>query len=119
MARSARYPRTGGRKKGTPNRRSLDLAEQLRFIGLDVPAEIDKVLPELNAVERSNTLLEQMAFLFPKRKAVEHSGEILNTSGKVDTTEATPEKYNARNKKMMKITRLLLQTDPDCAMNAI
>jgi len=97
--------KSGGRKKGTPNKRTLELTERLEALGCD-PIEAmaliamnrldcglcggtgqapdkegqpcavchgkgtERILPEL----RARMYAELAQYLYPKRKAVEHSG---------------------------------------------
>lgn len=42
MSRSAGGPKTGGRKKGTPNKRTLDLQVAIQVAGIDVVGELAK-----------------------------------------------------------------------------
>lgn len=66
-------PKTGGRKKGTPNKATLAIAEQLSALGCD-PIEIlaricmDEKSP-LDA--RIRCAIELSSFLHPKRKPLE------------------------------------------------
>ena len=76
MARAQGTTKTGGRRKGTPNRKTGQLADQLASLGIDVPSEIAKALPNLDVTTRTGVLMELMTFLFPKRKAIEHSGVV-------------------------------------------
>lgn len=71
MPRLAGTPKTGGRKRGTPNRRTLNLAHQFEEIGFDVPARLLELLPELPAKDQANILIDLMGYLYPKRKAIE------------------------------------------------
>jgi hypothetical protein len=97
-------PKVGGRTKGTPNKSALPLQEKAKELGCD-PFEIlcrfalgdwqglgyDKgityqstnkgdliekhiIPPEL----RSKAAAEAAQYLYPKRKAIEHSGEVTN-----------------------------------------
>jgi hypothetical protein len=75
MQKLAGTRKTGGRKKGTPNRRTNQLVDQLAKLNLDIPAEIAKVLPDLEPEARAKVLMDLMSFLFPKRKAIELSSQ--------------------------------------------
>lgn len=66
-------PTKSGRKKGTPNKRTLDLEDSLQTYGLDVIGEIAEALPELCAEKRVQVLMDLMSYLYPKRKAIEVS----------------------------------------------
>lgn len=70
-------PKSGGRKKGTPNRRTVEVQEKLAALNCD-PVEgmarialDDKNPPEL----RLRAYAELAPYVYPKRKAVEVSGE--------------------------------------------
>jgi hypothetical protein len=67
-------PKTGGRKKGIPNKRTLLLREALDSFGCDVPQRIVALLPDLSAEKQADILVELLKYLYPTRKAVEHSG---------------------------------------------
>lgn len=82
--------KTGGRKAGTPNKRSLEVAERLADMGIDPierlaliaqmaeqdaqAAEDGARLPHLQLAKDCYKELAQ--YVAPKRKAVEHSGSI-------------------------------------------
>src|ERR1700686_2577549 len=67
--------KTGGREKGTPNRRTQEIAAQLAELGCDpiegmaLLAMDKKNTPEL----RGRMFAELAAYVWPKRKAVEVS----------------------------------------------
>lgn len=74
--------KTGGRKPGTPNKRTQVLSETLAQLGLDVPRELVRCLRikragalALTVKERADILLQLMNYLYPKRKAVELTGK--------------------------------------------
>jgi hypothetical protein len=71
MARTAGLQKTGGRKKGTPNKKTLGLQEALESHGLDVIARLAEILPDLAPEKRVDVLVDLMGYLYPKRKAVE------------------------------------------------
>jgi len=80
MARVVGLPKTGGRKKGTPNKSTLDLQEALESRGVDIVGLLAQTLPELTADRRADVLIDLMTFVYPKRKAVE-----LNTISDVES----------------------------------
>jgi hypothetical protein len=118
MPRPHGTPKTGGRKSGTPNRRTGQLADQLAALGLDVPAEIAKALPDLNAELRVKVLMDLMTFLFPKRKAIEHSGEVACPQAPEDR-EATPEEKAERHARLIKFTKTMIVLDKEVALTVI
>ena len=71
MARPLGIPKTGGRKKGTPNRASLALREALLFHEIDIVAELAAVLPELDLNKRAEILVCLLSYVYPRRKTVE------------------------------------------------
>lgn len=69
-------PATSGRKKGTPNKRTLLLSETLENLKLDVPARLNELLPKLSNEKQADILLELMSYLYPKRKPLEGDGSL-------------------------------------------
>lgn len=66
--------RHGGRQKGTPNRKTLSLIEKCEEYGIDVFEEMLKALQqEPEPKERFNMAKEIAQYIYPKRKAIEHS----------------------------------------------
>ena len=70
-------PKTGGRKRGTPNRRTLEVQEQLVAVGCDPIEGIATIaMDEDNPPElRLRAYAELAPYLYPKRKAIQHTGE--------------------------------------------
>lgn len=66
-----------GRKKGAPNKRTVELQAKLAALGCDPIAGMAKIaMGKKNTPElRGRMFAELAAYLFPKRKAVEISGE--------------------------------------------
>jgi len=71
MGKPIGSPKTGGRRKGTPNRRTLDFQSSLNEQGIDLVAEIRNLLPVLSPDQKASVILDLLAYLYPKRKAVE------------------------------------------------
>jgi len=67
--------KTGGRQKGTPNRRTQQLIERLEELDVDPVEGLAQILkePTVTADTRRAIYLELLQYLFPKRKAVEHA----------------------------------------------
>lgn len=78
--------KVGGRKKGTPNKKTLLLQEVLEEEGLDpirglvdALADLDGVVAETNseiiklADAKAKIYLSILDYIYPKRKAIEHS----------------------------------------------
>ena len=72
MARPTGLGKSGGRGKGTPNRKTLTLHESLG--DLDVPKRLIELMPMLDPAKQADVLVQLMSYLYPKRKAIEHSG---------------------------------------------
>ena len=77
MSRPEGLPKTGGRKKGTPNKRSKYFNDSMEALGCD-PLKIlsDLLVSEssLTAQERAQICLTLLQYSFPKRKPVDTSG---------------------------------------------
>ena len=69
-------PENAGRKKGIPNKKTLVLKDVFEQLGHDVPAKIAGLIPQLHPEKQVDVYLELMEYLYPKRKAVEHSGPV-------------------------------------------
>lgn len=70
MAKSKGLPKSGGRKKGTPNKRTQELHKAFEDISFDVPGELVKIVLKLEPAKRADVLLALMPYLYPKRKEV-------------------------------------------------
>ncbi|MBA3684060.1 MAG: hypothetical protein H0W72_02325 [Planctomycetes bacterium] len=71
-------PRVGGRIKGTPNKRTQDVMDRLAELGCDPIEGMARIAMDEGApIEvRSRMYSELAQYVAPKRKAIEHSGEI-------------------------------------------
>lgn len=71
--------KTGGRKKGTPNKKSQALMDRLKSLGCDPIEDMALVAKEAKTEGDWNLLLsaskELAQYVYPKRKAVEVTGE--------------------------------------------
>lgn len=68
--------KTGGRKAGTPNKRTVALAERLEALNCDPVGELVSLAMD-SATEpalKARCFLDLLAYLHPKRKAVEVRG---------------------------------------------
>ena len=68
--------KTGGRKSGTPNKKTIAVQEQMEQLGFD-PIESMIEISNQAMVDKNYALAGQMAkelaqYVYPKRKAVEH-----------------------------------------------
>ena len=71
MARAEGTPKTGGRKKGTPNKDSTNLQAALKGHGLDVVGRLTELLSVISPDRQVDVLLNLMPYLYPKRKSIE------------------------------------------------
>jgi len=75
--RPAGLPKTGGRKKGTPNKATLNIAEKLEALGWDPLEGLAQIAMNLkNTPElRARCHLEAMSYLYPKRRPIDSAVE--------------------------------------------
>jgi hypothetical protein len=68
--------KTGGRQTGTPNKRTAHLAERLEALGCDPVGELVNLAQaaDIDPTIRVRCYIDLLAYLYPKRKAVEVSG---------------------------------------------
>jgi hypothetical protein len=71
MAAPLGHKRYGGRKKGTPNRKSVDLLTALDKKKFHVVEKLTEVFEVLEPSRKMDVLLALMTFLYPKRKAID------------------------------------------------
>jgi hypothetical protein len=83
---SAPGERRGGRKKGTPNKRTAEVTERLAELGCDpIEGMARLAMDEANAPELRGRMYSELAgFVAPKRRAVEHTGA---DGGPIETRE--------------------------------
>jgi hypothetical protein len=69
--------KTGGRKKGTPNRRTAEVVERLAALDCDPLAGMAALaMDEVNAPELRGRMYAELAqYLYPKRRAIESAPE--------------------------------------------
>jgi hypothetical protein len=70
MARPPGLPKTGGRKRGSRNLKTLILRESLTRVGFDIVQEIRDIYPKLDAQTKAKVLMAFLPFLFPKPSLV-------------------------------------------------
>lgn len=63
--------KTGGRKKGTPNKNGMIVGESLVDADINLVEEVLRVLPELDPSKKVDVLLKLMEFVYPKRKSID------------------------------------------------
>lgn len=74
----AKGQKTGGRKKGSPNKATTELKIFFDSIDLCLPEKIIELLPKLDDSKKVDTLLRMMEFVYPKRKALEVRSDDFN-----------------------------------------
>jgi hypothetical protein len=69
--------KTGGRTRGTPNRATVSLGQEVeRLIGKSVPAALVEVLQQTSKEDiKVKILMDLMPYLYPKRKSAEEVEE--------------------------------------------
>lgn len=96
MGKPLGSPKTGGRQKGTLNKRTLNFADDLEHHGLDLLEEITKLLPELSPDKRAGILLGLMCYQYPKRKQIDKPDEVPARDPMLEKYEKmTPEDHTA------------------------
>lgn len=73
MGRPKGIVKTGGRKKGVPNKVTALLDEKLLDLKFDPVVELVNCLSQLRPEQKVNGILKLLDFLYPKRKATEIS----------------------------------------------
>lgn len=70
--------KTGGRKKGTPNKRNQEIQAKLDALGCDPVEGMARIaMDENNEVSLRGRMFAELAqYVLPKRKAVEVSGQM-------------------------------------------
>lgn len=65
--------KTGGRRAGTPNRRSIEFLDKLTELNLDPLAELVAISKnsDVTAELRARILMDLMGYVYPKRKALQ------------------------------------------------
>ena len=95
-------PKTGGRKRGTPNRVTTALEEKLNAIGCDPVIELAKIaMNAKNPLEiRVRCLIEIAPYVFPKRRPVDGStdeSKVINVTSKLDSSAGGCDGSNQHN----------------------
>jgi hypothetical protein len=71
MPRPKGIPKTGGRRKGTANKKSLFLKKALDEANFSVVTELISLLPNLRGDKRADILFKMLEYLYPKRRAID------------------------------------------------
>jgi tyrosyl-tRNA synthetase len=81
-------PKYGGRQKGTPNKRSWSAIEICEKNGYDPIQELITISKETGSRDLKASIAKEVAkYVYPQRKALEHSGEIANPFSEKTTEE--------------------------------
>lgn len=111
MAKAKGTTKTGGRKLGTPNKRTLELIEALEDLGVDPVQGDAEILDELKALlcDKKHSSFQKkmqvlrsmftiysdlMQYMYPKRKAIDHAGRPRNPLDEL--LRLTPEERTQR-----------------------
>jgi hypothetical protein len=72
-----RGAKTGGRRAGTPNKRTAELAERLIDLGCDPLAGLANIAadPTTDVALRARVYADLLPYLYPRRRAVELTGQ--------------------------------------------
>lgn len=65
--------KTGGRKKGTPNKMTKELRAILKDVLFNQLESLDVTLNELEPKERIEITIKLMAYAFPKLQTIHHT----------------------------------------------
>lgn len=71
MSRPHGSTKTGGRLKGTPNRKTQFLSEILEARSFCIAEKLIDLLPSLSTEKQADILVDLMSYIYPKRKAIE------------------------------------------------
>lgn len=89
------HSKTGGRTAGTPNKKTERLMDLLGEYGIEPIKEIVNLLPSLTPKEQVDVYRDLLSYIYPKRKAIEHSGETTSP-----LTELSDDELDARIAKL-------------------
>jgi predicted metallopeptidase len=80
MPRVPGTSKTGGRKKGTPNKRSRTFQDYLESINFYVPEKIIEKIEALSDEDQVKYLFRMLEYIYPKRKSIDLQADELNIS---------------------------------------
>ncbi len=87
MGRAVGSKKYGGRKKGTPNKKTQELQEFFNSVDFSIPEVIMKILPSLKSDKQIDVLLKMMEFVYPKRKAIDISPIDISNRASIDVSK--------------------------------
>lgn len=62
-----------GRKRGTPNKKTVVLSALFESKGIDIPLKLLELIPQLTPEKQADILLNLLPYLYPKFRATENS----------------------------------------------
>ena len=65
------HNKVGGRKKGTPNRKTLSALEIFERLNFEPLSELILLIPKLEPSDQAKVFIHLSSFIYPKRKAIE------------------------------------------------
>ncbi len=80
MARINGSKKTGGRQRGTPNKKTTELNEYFESINFNIPIKLTQLIPKLDNNKQADILLKIRFFIFLSGKKTNDA--IFNTSVK-------------------------------------
>ena len=86
MGKPKGLPKTGGRKAGTPNKKTSPLGDEIRDITLELVPRIREELKTMEGRDLVNAFIKLSEFEVPKKQAIAAD---VNTSSAQSTLEAT------------------------------
>jgi hypothetical protein len=133
MGKPMGLPKTGGRTKGTPNKRTIGFGETLEARGINLLDEILNQAARLSGREKMKVYLDLLPYQFPKRKPTDQAsfllGDFLDNlqpreleSLKDDiyrriAANLSPEEHKKKYQEVVQLMNTLneIEDDPDCA----
>lgn len=107
MPRPLGLPKSGGRTKGARNKKSILLRETLELLGCDIPKMIIELLPQLTPEKQADVLMNFMKYIYPMKKAVEHTlAEPTTPSARVEIIAEPIEDKMLELRRLLKILAL-------------
>ena len=76
MARPKGHPKSGGRKKGTPNENTQKARDFVAWIMKKGYDDVDELWDELKAKEKMDAIVKLMDHLIPKQARVENTNKL-------------------------------------------
>jgi hypothetical protein len=104
VGRPTGLPKTGGRKKGTPNKATLTIAERFEDLGWDPLAGLAEIVkdPKNTPELRARCHWEAMAYLYPKRKAIDSAVDRPTSMNMITNLDTSPVGHNVGDEPSLK-----------------